>query len=187
MNRPARRFQDALTSLDSIFAECATENNPKKREVLLSWIVIKLHDQWNFRSRQIILESYGHSEQQMCEFIRNNWSTRKKMQIGFEPDWHIPNNTIRAARLLNVADIQQIQNAIGAVTYIDDIRWTRNAIVHNIPVSFQKYYEMTLSRYGIKNIPPYLLPMTLYPNTGNTFYEDWCDELASALRLAYTA
>jgi hypothetical protein len=104
------------------------------------------------------------------------------MDIGWEPDWHIPGNTIRAARLLNVPDLVQIQNVIGAITYIDDVRWTRNAIVHNIPTSFYQYRKMTLSKYHLSSIVPFSLPIEINPVTGNTIYQDWCDEFKYALR-----
>jgi len=183
MNRPALRFINTLDTLDSLFVECSKVTDEKRRELLLSWIVIKLHDQWNFRSRQIVLESYGHSEKEMMKYLRNNWG-KKVMSCSWEPDWHIPGNTIRAAQLLNVPDTTQITNAIGAVTYIDDIRWTRNAIAHNIPTSFSKYQEMALNKYGLRNIPPHLLSCIVNPRTGNTLYEDWCVELRIALSSA---
>ena len=186
MNRPALRFMDTLDTLDRLFVECSIMTDLKRRELILSWIVIKLHDQWNFRSRQIVLESYNHSEKEMLEILRQNWG-RKVMQCAWEPDWHIPTIAIRAAQLLKVPDISQIRNAIGAVTYIDDIRWTRNAIVHNIPASFSKYQEMALNKYGFRNIPPHLLSCSINPNTGNTVYEDWCVELKIALSSAIYA
>ncbi len=149
----------------------------------MSYIVIKLHDQWNYRSRQIVLQSYGHSETRMIEYLRNNWA-RRPMDIGWEPDWHIPSNAIRAARLLNVPDLIQIQDALGAVIYIEDIRWTRNAIVHNIPTSFTKYRNMALNKYLLSNMTPFNLPLERNPYTGNSIYEDWCSDLKNALRFA---
>lgn len=184
MNRIAIRFETQLAKLDSVFAEAVTLSNPVKKEILLSYIIIKLHDQWNFRSRQIILRSYGKSESRMSEHIRNNWSPRKVMDFGWEPDWHIPANAIRAGRLLNIPDLNQVQGAFGAVTRIDDIRWTRNSIVHNLPTSFTKYKVMTLNKYHLSNTSPYLLPLEINSTTGNTIYQDWCDELKFAIRCA---
>lgn len=183
MNPPALRFSVVLDRLDSIFLKASSTADMLEKELFLSYLIVKLHDQWNFRSRQIILRSFGRSEGIMMKQLRNIWG-RRAMDIGWEPDWHIPNNAIRAGRLLNVPDLVQIQNALGAVTYIDDIRWARNAIVHNIPTSFKKYKAMTLSKYRINNISPCFLPMELNPSTGNTIYEDWCLELKTALRFA---
>ena len=184
MNRPAVRFDAMLNRLDDLFLEASTTVELTRKEILLSYIVIKLHDQWNFRSRQIVQISYGKSQKKMIEFLRYHWSTRKHMNAGWEPDWHIPNNAIRAGRLLNIPNLSEVQSALGAVTYIDDVRWTRNAIVHNIPTSFSKFHSMTLSKYFLSNIKPSFLPLETNPSTGNSVYEDWCTDLRNALHVA---
>ncbi|NJM11556.1 MAG: hypothetical protein HC889_06445 [Synechococcaceae cyanobacterium SM1_2_3] len=117
----------------------------------------------------------------MMEILRRNWSAKKKMHIDWEPDWHIPNNAIRAGRLLNIPNLPRVQDALGSVTYIDDIRWTRNAIVHNIPIAYGKYRDMSLRKYYIRDIAPSLLPLETNPASGNSVYQDWCDELRNAL------
>ena len=89
-----------------------------------------------------------------------------------------------AAELLSVPDLLQIQSAIGAVTYADDISWTRNAIVHNSPAAFSRYERMALEKYLVRDIMPYRLPLETNAVTGNSIYEDWCDELKTALQLA---
>jgi len=183
MNRPALRFAEVIERLDKLVQEASTAQDEKHKEILLSFVVVKLHDQWNFRSRQIVLESFGRSEEAMTETIRRNWGITVRDK-GFEPDWHIPSNTIKAACLLKVPDLTQIQDAIGSVIYIDDIRWTRNAIAHNIPTSFTKYRQMTLSKYQIQDVMPYRLPLETNAETGNSIYEDWCNELGNALRFA---
>jgi hypothetical protein len=147
-------------------------------------IVLKLHDQWNYRCRQIVQESFGRSEKMMLKILQAGWSTRRPMNSYWEPDWHIPSNAIRAATILNVPALNQITNAIGAVTYIDDIRWTRNAIAHNIPVSFRKYRTMALSNYHFRDLMPYELPIQLNFSTGQSIYEDWCEQLYIALKNA---
>jgi len=184
VNRPAVRFDAMLSRLDDLFHEASTTVELTKKEILLSYLVIKLHDQWNFRSRQVVQISYGKSQKKMIEFLRYHWSTRKRMNAGWEPDWHIPNNAIRAGRLLNIPNLSQVQNALGAVTYIDDIRWTRNAIVHNIPTSFSRFHSMTLRKYFLSNIKPSFLPLEMNPITGNSLYEDWCTDLRNALHIA---
>jgi hypothetical protein len=183
VNHAALRFNKILDRLDALFLEASETQDMRNKELLLSYMIIKLHDQWNYRSRQIVLKSFGHSEGRMMEYLRNNWGIRPR-DNSWEPDWHIPNNTIRAATLLNIPDLAQVQDALGAVIYIDDIRWTRNAIVHNIPASFAKYRNMTLSKYHLLNAMPFLLPMERNPITGNSIYEDWCDDLKNALRYA---
>jgi hypothetical protein len=181
MNHPTLRFMDTLERLDRVFVECNLLTDEKRKEILLSWLVVKLHDQWNYRTRQVVLTSFGQSERVMLEILRTKWSINKPMPNNWEPDWHMPQVAIRAATLLNVPDIGQIQYALGAVTIIDDLRCARNAIVHNIPAAYAKYRNMVLSKYGLRNIPPHLFSCATNPNTGNTLYEEWCDELTTAL------
>lgn len=180
MNRPAVRFRSILNFLDSLFIKAANSNDSREREIICSFIIIKLHDQWNFRSRQVVLMSYNRSETIMMEFLRSNWG-KKRMDAGWEPDWHIPPNAIRAARLLCVTNFADIQNALGSVTKIEEIRWTRNAIVHNIPTSFQKFRTVVRNNYGQIGIPPHELPFHRNPSTGKTVYEDWCNDLINAI------
>jgi hypothetical protein len=123
VNRQAIRFKAVLNLLDNLFVKAANCSDPKEREILCSFIIIKLHDQWNFRSRQVVLENYGKPEYSMIEFLRANWGSRR-MNAGWEPDWHVPANAIRAARILGVRRLSDIQNALGSVTKIDEVRWT---------------------------------------------------------------
>ena len=184
MNKPSLRFDGVIAKLDTIFRYGNSSLSEVEREKAFSFILIKLHDQWNFRLRQIILLDSKLTEKKMMEILRYSWSNTRTMDRYWEPDWHIASNTIRAGRLLNVPNIIGIQNSIGAVTYIDDIRWTRNAVVHNIPSSFLRYRNMTLNKYNIRNVMPYQLLNQINPITNNTIYEDWCTELSIALKNA---
>lgn len=160
--------------------KAANSNDLKEREILCSFIVIKLHDQWNFRSRQVVLENYGRSESSMIEFLQSNWASRR-MRVGWEPDWHLPQNAIRAARLLGVSNIADIQNALGSVTKIEEVRWTRNAIVHNIPISFKKFRTVIRNNYGQVGIAPHEILFHRNSSTGQTVYEEWCNDLINAI------
>lgn len=185
MNRPARRFIDIIGQLDKVVQEASVVGDEKRKDILLSFVVVKLDDQWNFRSRQIVLLSYGRSEERMRECLQHKWTgTEKRLDQDWEPSWHVPSDTIKAARLLSVPDYVHIRDAIGSVTYVDDIRWTRNAVVHNVPATFDRYKHMALDRYQIANVMPCRLLLETNPATENTIYEDWCDELRDALQLA---
>jgi len=185
MNRPALRFLAILKRLDNYFLHAINSTNSQEKEIYLSYITIKIHDQWNFRSKQVVLNNYGKSDREMTQELRTQWSPTKTMPATWELDWHIPSNAIRAGRILNIRNLNDVQNALGAATFIDDIRWTRNAIVHNISKSFSKYRHMILSKYRLQNIPPYQLITEINPATGNTIYQDWCDELFSVLSVSY--
>lgn len=184
MNRVALRFEAVLCRLDGLFHKASETKDVDKRDVILSYIIIKLFDQWNFRSRQIIQQSYGKNQAKMMGVLRQIWSPKRKMVKWWEPDWHVPSNAIRAGKLLNIPNLARVQSALGAVTYIDDIRWTRNAIVHNIPISFEKFRTMSLRKYYIRDITPSLLPLEINLASGNTIYQDWCEELRNALFVA---
>jgi UDP-N-acetylmuramyl tripeptide synthase len=186
MNRSAIRFKVIVNRLDLLYRKGLKAHYPKYRELFLSCVIVKLHDQWNYRSRQIICDSYGDREAIMMRELRNKW-TSKNLRQDWEPDWHMTANSIRAASLLQLANKYQIQNALGAVTYIDDLRWTRNAIVHNIPNTFNKYRRMALNKYQITNMPPHELIAQVNPITNNSIYEDWCNEMIIALSSARSA
>ncbi len=180
MNRSAIRFKTVLNYLDNVFIKASHCTDQKEQEILCSFIIIRLHDQWNFRSRQVVLDNYSKSESCMINFLRSNWG-RRQMDVGWEPDWHIPSNAIRAARLLDVKCFSDIQNALGSVTKIDEVRWTRNAIVHNVPTSFQKYRTIVRNNYGEVGIEPHKILFHRNPTTGKTIYEDWCQDLVNAI------
>jgi hypothetical protein len=185
MNKSALRFNQIIDKLDNIFREGNNSQFEFDREKAFSYVIIKLHDQWNFRLRQIVMIDSNLSEKKMMTLLRQNWTRNNKtMDNSWEPDWHIVTNTIRAGRLLNIPNLSNLQNSIGAVTYNDDIRWTRNAIVHNISASFRRYRIMTLNKYNLSNIMPYQLLNQINPVTGNTIYEDWSTELSIALQNA---
>jgi hypothetical protein len=183
MNKPAIRFSSILKNLDCLFKYASNERDVIKRDACLSFITIKLHDQWNFRVRQIILESFGGTQANMIQLLRKKWSV-KVMDKSWEPDWHIPNNSIRVAKILNVQNLYSIQSAIGAITCVDDLRWTRNVIVHNIPSAYEKFKKMALDKYGIKDISPHLFILEINKSSGNTIYEDWCKEIFNVLKVA---
>jgi len=184
VNRPALRFDAVLNRLDALFLEASATGEVTRSEIILSYLVIKLHDQWNFRSRQIVQASSGQSEKKMMNILRHKWSPKKNIAADWEPDWHIPNCAICAAKLLNIPNFSQLQDALGAVTYIEDIRRTRNAIVHNVPGAFTKFRSMTLSKYFLSNIEPCFLPLEINPHTGRSIYGDWCADLRAALQIA---
>jgi len=185
MNKPAIRFEQLLRRLDELFRLALRVTRSPYREIFLSLIVVKLHDQWNFRSRQIILFSYKKSEKAMLEYLRKNWKTpRGVMDNSWEPYWHIPRESIRAGTILRIGNLSKVQDSFGAVMCVDELRWTRNAIVHNNPKAFGKYRETILNQYKLKNIPPHEIITYRNPKTGNTIYEDWSHELLLALSAA---
>lgn len=183
MNRPAQRFTEAIERFDRLVQEASMTQDEQKKEILLSFVVFRLHDEWNLQSCQIVLESYGEPEEEMREFLRHNWG-EKTQKEDWELAWHVPGQAIRAAELLNVPDLVRIRNAIGSVTCADHLCWTRNAIVHSSSAALSRYKRMVLEKYLLRDVVPYRLPLETNMTTGNSIYGDWCDELGGALQLA---
>ena len=183
MNRPAQQFKEATERLDRLVREASVTEDEEMREVLLTFVVIKLHDQWDLESYQIVLKSYGRSDQEMIESLRYSWG-QKPQKKDWKIAWHAPVEAIRAAEKLNVPDFVQIRDALGSVTCADDLSWTRNAIVHSASTELSRYKGMALDKYFLQDVAPYRLPIETNAATGNLIYEDWRNELGIALQLA---
>jgi hypothetical protein len=183
MNGPALRFMEVTKRLDKLVQEALKMQDEERKEILLSFVLFRLLDEWGVQSCRIVLESYGGAEAAMRESLRHSWGTKPQKE-DWEPSWHVPEKAMRAAELLGVPDLDRIQGTIGSVIYADDLRCTRNAVVHSGPVALGRYEEMALDRYLLRNIVPYGMPLQTNYRTGKPIYEDWCDELQDALQLA---
>jgi hypothetical protein len=181
-----------LSAADSITAKAA-----------LCFAVIKLHDQWNYRSREIVLLScIGNCHtltgkrlarstilSGLCEplaYLRENWAshTHKNMGSSWEPDWHVPSNTIRAASMLRCCNVAEIQNAFGAITIIEDVRNTRNVIVHALPKTFIKYKETQKRHYIGNKVEPIDFVLYRLEGTGPLMIDYWMDQMQQCFKAA---
>jgi len=128
---------------------------------IISFCVIKLHDQWNARCRELIIKSAMGNYRTLTgtilskstaiyplQELRNRWSSRRTMDISWEPDWHVPAVSERAARLLNISNYNTVSNAISALTIIDELRWTRNAIAHELPRTYRMFRSFQSVRFN---------------------------------------
>lgn len=193
------RFEHACSVIDQrlTYAIKMQSSNLMISRSVVAFCVIKLHDQWNARCRELILKSaLGNcltlSGKMLLrskltpplQQLRNTWSPRKVMDVSWEPEWHVPAVSERAARLLNIANYSTIVNAISAVTMIEDLRWTRNSIVHELPRTYRMFRLAQLKRFN----PPIYCPsdyaVQRIPGTAILIVDSWMDELKLALRAA---
>lgn len=106
------------------------------------------------------------------------------MDVTWEPEWHMPAVSERAARLLNIANYSTVVNAISAITIIEDLRWTRNSIVHELPRTYRMFRLRQLMRFNPLRYGPADYALQRIPGTANLIVDSWMDELKLALRAA---
>ncbi len=170
-------------------------------DALIERVVIGLHDSFALAARNIVLDSAAgktvtRTGRQLTktvaltgfagplEFLRHRWAHNKKMPNSWEPDWFMPDNSIRAATLLQVANEIEITNGLGALINIDRLRATRNVIVHCLPNTWQRFRELN-DQLGFHpmRFPPDLV-MSYDPNTKNRYIDDWMSEIEDSIVIA---
>jgi hypothetical protein len=202
MNSLARitgRFEQACLSLDQKVAYALTiyPLNPVIAKSIIAFCIIKLHDQWNTRCRELILKSaLGNCKtlsgttlprsvtDNPVQKLRNVWSRNKPMDASWEPDWHVPAVSVRAADLLGIANYQTVANAISAVTVVDSLRRTRNVIAHELPRTYQMFRNIQSGWFNPPSYCPTDYAIQRIPGTADLIIEGWMNELKLALRAA---
>jgi hypothetical protein len=117
-------------------------------------------------------------------WLRNNWTTKKRMPPNWEPDWHVPGQAIRAAQILKVDNFTTMFNALSAITITDQLRYTRNAIVHALPATY-KMYRKTVIGLGIpRDTKPVDFVYYRIGSTGPMLIDHWISELTLCLSAA---
>src|SRR5205085_3098452 len=111
LEKVSRRFDQYCLGLDMLVAYALKlqPSEPRIAKTIVSFCVIRLHDQWNARCRELVLKSAtgrvltsqgAHLARAVrgnpLEALRKKWG-KKVMDQSWEPDWHIPGTTIRAA------------------------------------------------------------------------------------------
>src|SRR5207253_2583370 len=153
-------------------------------DALIERVVIGLHDSFALAARNIILDSatgknVTRTGRQLMrtaalvgfasplDFLRHRWAHNKKMPNSWEPDWFMPDNSIRAATLLQVANEVEITNGLGALVSINRLRATRNVIAHCLPNTWKRFRDLNdqLGFYPMR-LPPDLV-MSYDSNTKN--------------------
>jgi hypothetical protein len=163
--------------------------------------VIKLHDFWTVHCRQLILYSCRGGETlsgmilsrspvlrrgaDPIEWLRENWTRQgKRMGSSWEPDWHVPDKCLRAAELLKIANYSTVSNALSAVLVADQLRVTRNAIVHSLPVTYSHFRAMENALGYTGRVPPLELIFYRIGGSGPMLVDVWISELRLCIAAA---
>lgn len=197
------RFREDRRKLEVLIGRAialrATE--PHVFRAIIENVIVTLHDCWSCRCRDIVLASavgkyvtkngrqlsrvaalagYGKP----IEFLRHRWAHNKVMDRTWEPDWFIPQNAIRAAKLLGVANEAELTNGFGASTAPQQLRLTRNLIAHSLPNTWQRFRDLSASLGVAPLRVPAELAVSFDTGKGMRFVHVWLDELEVSLDLA---
>lgn len=205
LHRILRRFDSCVSEVNELIAVAMRARHGDRRDFVTNtaYAVVKLHDIWATHCRQLIIcsSSGGFSTLEGAslprstslpksvdevEWLRQNWTARRRMDRHWEPDWHVPDQATRAAQLLGIANYVTVANALGAITIADQIRWTRNAIVHSYPVTYSRYRDLSDTLGFGRRIPLTDFVYNRLDGTGPMLFDHWVEQLrlciASAIR-----
>jgi hypothetical protein len=196
------RFQTRNQSIMRLVNDAISmqAQRPDHAKGLIGIAVVKLLDEWSLRCRTLIIASaqggsYSRTGRKISgssiwrpegspiAFLRQNWGT-KPMSRSWEPKWHAPNEAIRAASLLQIPNLAEIQNGLGASVSADDLRVTRNLVAHNLPNTWQQF-QVVHQRNGIgARTNPEDFVLMRVNITGPRFIELWTSDLEGAFAAA---
>lgn len=198
-----RRFESCCTEVESLLNEAIAVQNTNQRAFLTysAQAVIKLHDFWSTHCRQLVLYSCRggttltgtvlsrspvlRSCADPVEWLRRNWTRQgKRMGSSWEPDWHVPDQCLRAAELLKIANYSTVFNALSAVLVADQLRVTRNALVHSLPVTYSRLRAMEVALGFTGKIPPIKLIYYRIGGSGPMLVDVWISELQLSIAAA---
>jgi hypothetical protein len=94
----------------------------------------------------------------------------------------VPDNAIRAARLLGVTNLAEITVGLGAPLAHDELRATRNLLAHSLPntwIRFRALQAMTPPTSSFQYPADYALQLEPQSMQSRIFY--WMDDLEAAL------
>lgn len=200
--RVSLRFDQYCARLDAQISHAISlaSSDPVNANAIVSYCVFRLHDQWNARCRELILKSSTGryttasgvrvtraAKGNPLETLRAKWrSGRGVMDNDWEPDWHVPSTSIRAASILLPSNQRTISDAIAATTMVDELRLTRNAIAHDLPRTHEKFRALQ-TRYSVSQIlgPADFAVLRIAIAPGVTLmFDKWIKELRIAISAA---
>jgi len=172
--------------------------HPEAFESCVNGAIIRLHDVWAFTCREIIISSargncLARAQQLLprspqlsrgmapVDFLRTKWTTRRTMPNRWEPHWFIPNDAIRAATILGVANEIQVTAGLGAVNFADHLRITRNVLAHSLPATWKAFRTLQLDlRMPVSDSPAEFF-VSPSQNGSSRIMHDWTADLRLAL------
>jgi hypothetical protein len=198
-----RRFDACAHEVAAVSSAAfsARSNDYRLFNACSAYAVVRLHDLWASHCRQLVICSSDARFVTMSgmrlhragslptrahpvAWLRRNWTPGKSMSAPWEPDWHVPDQCLRAARLLGIGNYGTVFNALSAITIIDQIRWTRNAIVHSLPATYSKLHSVCL-QFGLpKSASPVEIIYVRVGGTGPLLFDHWISEMRLCLAAA---
>lgn len=190
-------FDRSLTRLAHLIRIAARPRTvDRTREALAEYALLRLHDVWAFRCRQIVLRSAvggfvtrgGHTISRAAnlpsgtaplDWLRRSWANQKTMKLSWEPDWFLPDNCIRAARLLGTANLASISGGIGASQAAIEVRTIRNLIAHSLPNTWTRYRGLTMPLHGV--VCPNQVILAVDVITGKNQFSRWASDFRASL------
>ena len=193
-------FDRSVTRLSQLVRVAAQRQTVDlTRKALAEYSLLKLHDVWAFRCRQIVLKSAvgglitsrGQTVARATHLpkgitplvlLRSLWANKRIMQSTWEPDWFVPNTCIRAARLLDTHNLAAISAGLGASQAANEVRTVRNLIAHSLPNTWVRYRSLTIPFHG--TVSPDQVILTVDIVTGTNQFSRWAADFRSSLLAA---
>jgi hypothetical protein len=198
-----RRFDSRIQDVNSllVYAISIEHSEHILFQALSAYIIISLQNIWASCCRQLVVySSYGgyttltglilpraasfSGFSDPVDWLRYNWSRSKKMNRSWEPDWHIPTQCSRAAQLLCIPNYTTVLNALSAITIVEQLRLTRNAIAHSLPVTYSRFRNLSTFMGFSRNISPEDIIYLRIGNTGPLIFDHWISEMRLCIAAA---
>lgn len=150
--------------------------------------VVQLHDAWARFSRELILRSAV--DEPVClsgqRLARANGITdrsdairliKRRMGIQYEPNWSMPSKCIDAAQYLQLANLNAISTALGAIpSPVEPLRCTRNFLAHRKQDTQQMFAAIVAQSGYARPLEVDQFVSSVLPGVGTRF-ELWVGEL----------
>jgi hypothetical protein len=204
LHREYQQFERECRRIDVLIqrALAVRVDDPILFESIVSHAIIRLHDCWAVRCRAVILRSAIGGARTVTgnvlpagsrltrrvpplSCLRATWG-RTVMGRTWEPDWHIPAVSIRAAQLLGLRNETEIRNGLGACLAADEVRIVRNVIAHSLPATWSRLRSLQrdLGNHALER--PADFAVNRVGGVGPRHIDDWMGDLRSSLRAAIT-
>ena len=194
LSRVCQSFDKDISSIKRVLRKSVSTASIDQPSV--EWAILKLHDCWAFRCRQLIRASAlggcitrsGGTlpkasnlkcRESFLSFIRKNWTHKKVMDSNWEPKWYDPSQAARVCSILDVANENEICFGLGASVCCNEIRIVRNVIAHSLGNTWYKYRELEKPN----PVDPYEFALAIQPNLKSRF-TDWITDLQNSLYAA---
>lgn len=203
--REVIRFEATCSTLRLILRHALAPGTPfgPAQDACVRAVLVALHDAWAVRCRAIVLRSAlggivtrsGARLKRTPQLLRHEspltalrrlW-TRKKQKLmpkRWEPRWHDAGQATDAARILEIANENEIAFGLGASVAPEHLRAVRNAIAHTVPDVWPAFRRVERDLGTMRHGDPVDLSLARLGGTGVRHVDHWMAELAACLHAA---